>query len=66
MDVPIFTRFEFSTYHLEIAEYLKSHPNTKLAFQPGTFQMKLGTEVLGDIYARTEIFFCNVEEAQKS
>ncbi len=52
-------------YHLEIAEYLKSHPNTKLAFQPGTFQMKLGTEVLGDIYARTEIFFCNVEEAQK-
>lgn len=52
-------------YHLEIAEYLKTHPNTKLAFQPGTFQMKLGTEVLKDIYAHTEIFFCNVEEAQR-
>lgn len=52
-------------YHLEIAEYLKSHPETKLAFQPGTFQIKLGTEVLKDIYAHTEIFFCNLEEAQK-
>lgn len=50
-------------YHLEIAEYLKKNPQTKLAFQPGTFQMSLGIEVLKDIYARTEIFFCNVEEA---
>jgi len=51
-------------YHMEIAEYLKNHPETKLAFQPGTFQMKLGVEQLKDIYARTEIFFCNKEEAQ--
>ena len=51
-------------YHEEIAEYLKSHPLTKLAFQPGTFQIKLGTEALKDLYARTEIFFCNVEEAR--
>ena len=40
-------------------------PNTKLIFQPGTFQIKFGTEKLKDIYARTEIFFCNVEEAEK-
>jgi len=52
-------------YHLEIAEYLKNHPETKLAFQPGTFQISLGTEKLKDIYARTEIFFCNLEEAEK-
>lgn len=52
-------------YHLEIAEYLKQHPETKLAFQPGTFQMSLGIEVLKDIYAHTHVFFCNVEEAQK-
>ena len=50
-------------YHNEILEYLKNHPETKLAFQPGTFQMKLGTETLRDIYAHTEIFFCNLEEA---
>ena len=52
-------------YHLEIAEYLKQHPNVKLAFQPGTFQMKLGVEVLKDIYNRAEVFFCNFEEAQR-
>ena len=52
-------------YHLEIAEYLKKNPKTKLAFQPGTFQISLGTEKLKDIYTRTEIFFCNVEEAEK-
>lgn len=51
-------------YHLEIAEFLKNHPEIKLAFQPGTFQIKFGTEKLKDIYARTEIFFCNVEEAE--
>lgn len=51
-------------YHLEIAEYLKNNPKTKLAFQPGTFQIKLGVEKLKGIYARTEIFFCNVEEAE--
>jgi len=51
-------------YHDEILKYLQSYPNTKLAFQPGTFQIKFGTEVLKNIYQRTEIFFCNVEEAE--
>ena len=51
-------------YHGEIAAYLAAHPETKLAFQPGTFQMKLGKEKLRDIYARTDVFFCNKEEAQ--
>lgn len=51
-------------YHVEIAEYLKAHPTVKLAFQPGTFQIKLGKEALKDLYAHTEIFFCNVEEAR--
>lgn len=52
-------------YHKEIALYLKNNPDTKLAFQPGTFQIKFGTEKLKDIYARTEIFFSNLEEAQR-
>jgi len=37
----------------------KEHPEMKVVFQPGTFQMKLGTEVLKDIYANTYAFFCN-------
>ncbi|MFH1200734.1 MAG: carbohydrate kinase family protein [bacterium] len=52
-------------YHEKILKYLNDHPNTKLAFQPGTFQIKFGIEALKNIYQRTEIFFCNVEEAEK-
>ncbi len=51
--------------HHDIAAYLKAHPETKLAFQPGTFQIRLGVEELKDLYAVTEIFFCNKEEAQQ-
>lgn len=52
-------------YHHEIATYLKRNPEVKLAFQPGTFQMMLGTEQLADVYSETDIFFCNDEEAQR-
>src|SRR5690606_21880386 len=52
-------------FHKEISRYLKAHPDIKLAFQPGTFQMKLGAEKLQDLYKQTEVFFCNVEEAQR-
>jgi len=51
-------------YHHEIAAYLKSHKDIKFAFQPGTFQIKLGYEKLKDLYEETEVFFCNKEEAQ--
>ena len=50
-------------YHGEITEYLKRFPNVKLAFQPGIFQISLGKEMLRDIYQRSDIFFCNLEEA---
>ncbi len=52
-------------YHDEIATYLKRNPEVKLAFQPGTFQLKLGFEKLGEIYKRSNILFCNVEEAER-
>jgi ribokinase len=52
-------------FHHEISDFLKNHPETKLAFQPGTFQIKLGKEKLADIYKQSDIFFCNVEEAQR-
>lgn len=52
-------------YHEQIAAYIREHPSVKLAFQPGTFQIKLGPQKLKDIYKRSEIFFCNVEEAQR-
>lgn len=52
-------------YHEAIANYLKDNPEVRLSFQPGTFQMKLGTKKLKTIYERTNIFFCNAEEAKR-
>jgi ribokinase len=52
-------------YHMQIADFLEKNPNTKLAFQPGTYQMKFGVETLARIYAESDLFFCNKEEAQR-
>ena len=52
-------------FHHEIARYVAEHAETKLVFQPGTFQIKLGAEALKDVYENTEIFFCNKEESQE-
>lgn len=52
-------------YHHEIAAYVQAHPDTKLAFQPGSFQIQLGHETLNDIYQAATLFFCNKEEAQQ-
>lgn len=51
-------------FHNTLADYLEAHPNIKLAFQPGKNEIGLGKEKLARVYARTEIFFCNVEEAR--
>ncbi|MBI3420873.1 MAG: carbohydrate kinase family protein [Candidatus Sungbacteria bacterium] len=51
--------------HKEIETYLAAHPEIKLAFQPGTYQMKFGKSALAGIYQRAQIFFCNKEEAQR-
>jgi len=50
-------------YHDELADWLHAQPNVKLAFQPGTFQMKVGAERLQHIYQRTEVLILNREEA---
>lgn len=52
-------------YHAEITDYVEKNPEVKVAFQPGTFQMKLGVEKLKRLYARTEVFVCNVEESKR-
>lgn len=52
-------------YYRALATFLEEHPSVFFAFQPGTFQMKIGTERLKRIYARSDIFFCNKEEAAR-
>lgn len=50
-------------YHDDIVNWLEAHPDVKLAFQPGTFQIKAGTDRLQRLYARTEVLVLNREEA---
>ncbi|MBI4065568.1 carbohydrate kinase family protein [Candidatus Kaiserbacteria bacterium] len=52
-------------FHTELAEWLRTHIETKLAFQPGTFQIKMGKERLAKIYSSAEVVACNKEEAEK-
>lgn len=52
-------------FHNVLAEYLAAHPETKLVFQPGTFQILMGSEVLRPVYEHTELFFCNRQEAAR-
>jgi len=52
-------------YQLELVKWLEENPDIKLAFQPGTFQMNAGFEKLGALYRRSNLFFCNVEEAKR-
>jgi len=53
------------SFHNEIAKWLSVHPETKLAFQPGTFQMEMGKEKLAPLYACAELVACNKEEAER-
>lgn len=52
-------------FHSVIEKYLNDNPEIKLAFQPGTYQMKFGKDALSAIYKRADLFFCNKEEAQR-
>jgi sugar/nucleoside kinase (ribokinase family) len=52
-------------YHHAIASFVKENPEVSLAFQPGTFQIRLGYEKLKDLYEVCGLFFCNKQEAQR-
>lgn len=52
-------------FHDDLADWLEKHPEVKLAFQPGTFQMEAGVERLKRLYERSEVLILNREEAAK-
>lgn len=49
--------------HDDIMEWLKRYPDVKLAFQPGTFQIKFGVKRLEHVYKRSTVVVLNREEA---
>lgn len=52
-------------YHEALARYLAAEPGIRFVFQPGTFQMSMGKELLAPLYARANLFICNKEEAER-
>lgn len=50
-------------FHFDIVAYLESHPDVNLAFQPGTFQLEYGHEIV-ELYKKTAVVCMNKEEAE--
>ncbi|MBA3679536.1 carbohydrate kinase family protein [Candidatus Saccharibacteria bacterium] len=48
--------------HDGLEKFLSANLETKLAFQPGTFQIREGAKKLHKLYAKTTIFVANKEE----
>jgi ribokinase len=49
--------------HDDMMEWMERYPDIKLAFQPGTFQIKFGAERLAHVYKRAYVVVLNREEA---
>lgn len=52
-------------YHLDLINWLKKNRSVKLVFQPGTFQMQMGSTTLAPLYIRSHVFIVNKEESQQ-
>ncbi len=50
-------------YYDQLVEWLEAEPSVRFAFQPGTFQIALGTQLLAGLYRRADLLVCNREEA---
>ncbi len=49
----------------QLLQYLERHPKTRLAFNPGTHQLRRGLKSLRPAIARTNAFIVNREEAER-
>ncbi len=52
-------------FHQKLVTYLKAHPDVRMAFNPGTFQLKFGAKKLKEIYRHSHVLFVNREEAER-
>jgi sugar/nucleoside kinase (ribokinase family) len=50
--------------HDKVAEYLERHPNVRMGFNPGTFQLRFGVKRLREVYKHTYVLFLNREEGE--
>ena len=52
-------------FHKKLEQFLSQKKDIKLAFNPGTFQIRMGAGKLKGIYNRTHILYLNREEAME-
>ncbi|MFB6225839.1 MAG: carbohydrate kinase family protein [Candidatus Paceibacteria bacterium] len=55
----------FEILQEELNQYLKQNPDTKLACNPGTYQMKKGMKTIKEILPKVKYLFVNREEAER-
>ena len=55
------TGIGFERMHVEVLEYVR-RVGAKLAYNPGSYQMKAGMSVMGPVILKSEILFLNREE----
>ena len=55
----------YRPFYNHMVDWLKKNPTIKLAFNPGSWQLKAGMEGIGDVMALTTLIFVNREEAEK-
>ncbi len=55
----------FSPFYKHVADWLTKNPDIKLAFNPGSWQLKAGVTGISNILALTHILFVNRQEAEK-
>jgi ribokinase len=55
----------FRPFYNHIMAWLRKNPSVKLAFNPGSWQLRAGLEGTGDVLSLAHIAFVNREEAEK-
>ena len=55
----------FRPFYNHMTEWLTQNPSVKLAFNPGSWQLREGYDSIKDVITRTHITFVNREEAEK-
>lgn len=56
---------DHESFERALLTHLKHHPETRVTFNPGTYQLRRGLKSLGPIIARSEVMVVNKEEAER-
>lgn len=55
----------YRPFYNHITEWLVKNPETKLAFNPGSWQLRGGIEEIGNVLKLSDVVFVNKQEAEK-